>query len=203
MTSEKFHAKHPGIPIEWQVIGEGGNALVWSDGTNAVKHLKDGASKEAVARFKREAEIMLTLRDQQSLKIVPVKELREREGALEIVMDRMDGNLEKAVDAFAGNPERAAAALEPIASTLAAMSDRQQAIYHRDLKQQTSCSRGTPTTCILRISDVRSLLRMRELRQRGAPWERGHIALPNTQSDPWQMLPRRATFSASARFCGR
>lgn len=144
MKSEKFHAKHPSIPIEWELIGEGGNARVWSDGADAVKRLKDGASKEAVARFKREAEIMLALRDQQSLKIVPVKEVREREGALEIVMDRMDGNLDKAIDAFAGNPERAAAALEPIASTLAAMSDRQQAIYHRDLKPTNLLFKGSP-----------------------------------------------------------
>lgn len=107
---------------------------MWSNGSQAVKRLKEGASREAVSRFKREAEILLALNEQPGLKIVPVQEVREREGALEIVMARMDGSLEKAIKSFVGNPERAAAALQPIASTLAAMAARSEPIYHRDLK---------------------------------------------------------------------
>jgi serine/threonine protein kinase len=107
---------------------------VWSDGSQAIKRLKEGASHEAVSRFRREAEVLLMLNEQPGLRIVPVRKVRERESALEIVMARMDGSLEKAMTSFAGNPERAAAALEPIASTLAVMAARSEPIYHRDLK---------------------------------------------------------------------
>lgn len=107
---------------------------MWSDGSRAIKRLKEGASREAVSRFRREAEILLMLNEQPDLRIVPVQEVREREGALEIVMAQMDGSLERTITSFAGNPERAAAALEPIASTLAAMAARSEPVYHRDLK---------------------------------------------------------------------
>ena len=91
MSDQLFRSSHPGIPRQWTLIGEGGNACVWSDGSQAIKRLKEGASREAVSRFKREAEILLTLNEHSGLRIVPVQEVREREGALEIVMARMDG----------------------------------------------------------------------------------------------------------------
>lgn len=134
MSDESFRKSHPRIPQHWTLIGEGGNALVWSDGPHAIKRLKEGASVEAVSRFKREAEILLKLKGKANLRIVPVRDVREREGALEIVMERMAGNLEHAISSFASNPERAAAALEPIASTLSVMAARSEPIYHRDLK---------------------------------------------------------------------
>ena len=117
---------------------------MWSDGSQAIKRLKEGASHEAVSRFRREAEVLLMLNEQPGLKIVPVREVRERECALEIVMARMDGSLEKAITSFAGNPERAAAALEPIASTLAVMAARSEPIYHRDLKPTNLLFKESP-----------------------------------------------------------
>ncbi|MCB1498963.1 MAG: protein kinase [Bauldia sp.] len=144
MSDQRFRSNHPGVPRQWTLIGEGGNAYVWSDGTQAIKRLKDGAPSEAVSRFKREAEILLLLNEQSDIRIVPVHEVREREGALEIVMERMDGSLENAITSFAGNPERAAAALEPIASTLAAMSARSEPIYHRDLKPTNLLFKESP-----------------------------------------------------------
>ena len=144
MSKQRFRSKHPSVPRQWTLIGEGGNACVWSDGSQAIKRLKEGASREAVARFRREAEILLVLKEQPGLHIVPVQEVREREGALEIVMTRMDGNLDKAIKSFAGNPDRAATALEPVASTLAALASRSEPIIHRDLKPTNLLFKGSP-----------------------------------------------------------
>jgi serine/threonine protein kinase len=144
MPEQKFRPNHPGVPRQWTLIGEGGNACVWSDGSHAIKRLKQGASRETVARFRREAEILLGLKDQPDLSIVPVQEVRDRESALEIVMARMDGSLEKVIESFAGNPERAAAALKPIASTLAALASRSAPIFHRDLKPTNLLFKGSP-----------------------------------------------------------
>lgn len=77
---------------------------------------------------------MLALKEQPDLSIVAVEEVREREGALEIIMAKMDGSLESVLKLFAGNPARAAAALKPIAETLAVLAARTEPIFHRDLK---------------------------------------------------------------------
>ncbi len=76
-TALQSNPNHPGVPIAWKQIGSGGNAIVWSDGTNAIKRLRKGASKEAIRRFKREAEIAQSLQSRTDLKIVPVREIRE------------------------------------------------------------------------------------------------------------------------------
>src|SRR3954454_15737697 len=90
--------KHPGVPRGWKRLGEGGNAYVWSDGTHAVKRLKLDASSEAVARFKREAEILMSVQNDTNLRIATVHGIREREGRPEIVMDKMSGSLEDVVE---------------------------------------------------------------------------------------------------------
>ena len=144
MSHQLFRTRHRKIPRERSLIGEGGNAYVWSEGSHAIKRLKEGASREATSRFRREAEILLMLKEEPDLKIVPVQEVREREGALEIVMELMDGSLDSATASFAGDPERAAAALEPIASTLAQMAARSEPIYHRDLKPTNLLFKGSP-----------------------------------------------------------
>ncbi|MDO9711279.1 protein kinase domain-containing protein [Paracraurococcus lichenis] len=126
--------KHPGVPREWEQLGEGGNAVVWSDGQAAIKRLKPGANAEAVGRFKREAEILASLAGGVDLRVVAVKQVREREDGLEIVMERLDGNLDQVIERFAGQPEKAARALIPVAETLASLAVRERAIYHREIK---------------------------------------------------------------------
>ena len=128
-------ARHPGVPADWALLGEGGSAYVWFDGTHAIKRLKPTASAEAVARFRREAEISRTLQASGGpLQIVPLHEVRERADALEIAMEKLDGNLDAVIHRFSGQPEKAARALVPITETLAALSRRVRKIFHRDIK---------------------------------------------------------------------
>ena len=89
-----WKAKHPGVPIGWTGIGSGGNATVWSDGAVAIKRLHPHATPEAIARFSREAELVMSLQDEPGLALVPVCEVRQRANATEIVMEKMAGNLD-------------------------------------------------------------------------------------------------------------
>ncbi|TRO17193.1 hypothetical protein EQ836_01850 [Ectopseudomonas mendocina] len=129
-----WKTKHPGVPDSWKQLGAGGNAYVWTDGSHAIKRLKPNAGTEAIARFRREAEIVSSLQDVQGLSLVAVQEVRERAGDVEIVMEVMDGNLEEVIHLFTGQPKKAARALIPIANTLAALSQRERPIHHRDIK---------------------------------------------------------------------
>jgi hypothetical protein len=115
-------------------IGEGGNSIVLSDGHRAYKRLKPGVGREAAARFRREAALLMGLRDRAELRVVPAHDIREGEGQLEIVMDLFSGSLEQVLDRFKGRPRKAAQGLEPIARTLAALAGEPQAIHHRDIK---------------------------------------------------------------------
>lgn len=126
--------KHPGIPNDWRQIGEGGNAYVWTDGTHAIKRLKQNASSEAVRRFEREAKILAELDANSGHHIVPIVEVRNRANETEIVMSRMDGNLDNIVKNFTGDPAKAALALAPVAEALASLAGRDPAIHHRDIK---------------------------------------------------------------------
>ena len=131
---EKWKKRHPGVPREWQQIGEGGNAIVWKSGDFAIKRLKGAAGGEARARFQRECSLMAEWRDRPGLKIVPVQEVRSREGADEIVMDALDGNLDDVIDHFRCHPAKAASALICVVETLAVLSADERAVHHRDLK---------------------------------------------------------------------
>ena len=115
-------------------IGEGGNSIVLSDGHRAYKRLKPSVGREAVARFRREAGLLMELRDEAELRIVPAHEIRDGDGQFEIVMDLFSGSLEQVLDQFTGQPQKAAQALDPIVQTLAALGGRQRAVHHRDIK---------------------------------------------------------------------
>ncbi|MBV4463586.1 protein kinase [Pseudomonas sp. SWRI79] len=134
MEASAWKKNHPGVPDSWVQLGAGGNAYVWTDGRHAIKRLKPGASREAVARFKREAEIVFSLQEVPGLSLVAVREVRERAGDVEIVMEKMDKNLEEIIHLFRGQPDAAARALLPIADTLAALARRERPIHHRDIK---------------------------------------------------------------------
>ena len=134
MIGERFKSKHPAVPAEWEQLGEGGNAYVWNDGVHAIKRLKPNAPAEAIARFRREADILSSLQDSTEVRVTAVREIRDRAGGVEIVMDKLDGNLDKVIHRFASQPEKAARALAPIADTLATLADRQRPIHHRDIK---------------------------------------------------------------------
>jgi hypothetical protein len=132
--SPSWKPGHPGVPSGWQLLGEGGNALVWSDGVQAIKRLKPNSSGEARARFVREAEVMRLAQPEPTLRVVRLHEIRDREGSAEIVMERLTGNLENIIGQFKGQPRKAARALKPVVDTLAALARREHPIHHRDLK---------------------------------------------------------------------
>ncbi|MFJ2684600.1 protein kinase [Pseudomonas sp. NPDC087342] len=144
-----WKTKHPGIPEAWKQLGAGGNAYVWFDGLHAIKRLKPECGREAVARFRREAEIVLSLRETAGLSLVPIIEVRTRADGLEIVMDVLDGSLDDVIVKFVGDPRKAALALAPIAETLAALAARGRPIHHRDIK---------PSNLLFRESDEALLL---------------------------------------------
>lgn len=134
MNPTIWKPKHPGVPLSWQSIGEGGNAYVWRAEEGAIKRLKAGSSEEARKRFARECGIMERFREREDLRIVPIRRVRSRENADEIVMDLMTGNLEKVVDRFKCNPLKSAAAILPIVETLAVLASEDPRVHHRDLK---------------------------------------------------------------------
>jgi len=108
--------------------------VVVADEHLAIKRLKSGVSREGVVRFKREASLLMTLRDSAALRVVSAREIRDVGERVEIVMDRLSGNLDSVLARFKGQPFKAARALVPIAETLAELARRPQAIYHRDIK---------------------------------------------------------------------
>ena len=126
--------KHPGVPEAWKGLGSGGNAVVWFDGTAAIKRLHTSAALEAVTRFRRECELVETLQEESGLAVVPVYEVRERAGATEILMEKMDGNLDEVLNEYGGLPKNAALALIPIVETLHQLASQDCPIHHRDIK---------------------------------------------------------------------
>ena len=126
-------------------IGEGGNSIVLSDGHRAYKRLKPNVGREAAARFRREAALLMRLRDRAELRVVPAHDIREVDGQLEIEMDQFSGSLEQVLDRFKGQPRKAAQGLEPIARTLAMLAGEPQAIHHRDIKPNNLLFRNSET----------------------------------------------------------
>lgn len=145
--------KHEGIPLSWKPKGDGGNAHVWIDGNHAIKRLKPNASKEPVARFAREAQLLAELAQEPRLAIVPVVDVRKRAGEIEIVMEVFEGNLAEVIHRFSGEPEKAAAALLPIVETLALLAVRSQPIHHRDIKPENLLYRFRDNEIKLALSD--------------------------------------------------
>lgn len=148
-----WNPKHEGIPSCWKHKGDGGNAHVWTDGTHAIKRLRPNASREPVARFAREAQILRELDGEPELAIVPIIEVRKRAGEIEIVMELLEGNLATVIGEFAGQPEKAADALLPIVETLAQLASRPQPVHHRDIKPENLLYRLHDGKIQLALSD--------------------------------------------------
>ncbi|WP_348249264.1 protein kinase [Leptolyngbya sp. GB1-A1] len=139
--------------MSWKHKGDGGNAHVWTDGTYAIKRLRPNASREPVARFAREAQILRELAGEPELAIVPIVEVRKRAGEIEIVMELLDGNLATVIGEFAGQPKKVADALLPIVETLARLASRPQPVHHRDIKPENLLYRLRNGKIQLALSD--------------------------------------------------
>lgn len=148
-----WNPKHEGIPPSWRHIGDGGNAYVWTDGKNAIKRLRPNASREPVARFVREAQVLAAISGESQLAIVPIVDVRMRAGEIEIVMEELEGNLAEVIGEFEGKPEKAANALLPIVETLAWLAARTQPVHHRDLKPENLLYRRHHGEIELALSD--------------------------------------------------
>ena len=148
-----WNPKHEGIPLSWKHQGDGGNAYVWTDGEYAIKRLKPNASKEPVARFAREAQLVAALAGEPELAIVPIIDVRRRAGEIEIVMEVFAGNLAAVIGEFAGQPEKAAVALLPIVETLVRLAAKVPPIHHRDIKPENLLYRRRDGEITLALSD--------------------------------------------------
>jgi len=115
--------------------------------------LRPNASKEPVARFAREAQILRELAGGPELAIVPIVEVRKRAGEIEIVMEAFEGNLATVIVEFAGQPEKAANALLPIVETLARLASRPRPVHHRDIKPENLLYRLRHGNIQLALSD--------------------------------------------------
>jgi serine/threonine protein kinase len=123
------------------------------DGSHAIKRLKPNASKEPVARFAREAQLLAELAGESELAIVPIVAVRKRAGEIEIVMEAFEGNLATVIAEFVGQPEKAADALLRIVETLARLAARSQPIHHRDIKPENLLYRLPHGRIELALSD--------------------------------------------------
>lgn len=148
-----WNPKHEGIPLSWTHKGDGGNAHVWTDGRYAIKRLRPNASKEPIARFAREAQLLAEFAKEPELAIVPIVDVRKRAGEIEIVMEMFDGNLAAIIEKFAGQPEKSATALLPIVETLSQLSVRPKPVFHRDIKPENLLYRLQHDTIRLALSD--------------------------------------------------
>lgn len=148
-----WNPKHEGVPLSWTHKGDGGNAHVWTDGIHAIKRLRPNASKEPVARFAREAQLLVELAGEPELAIVPIVDVRKRAGEIEIVMEAFEGNLAAVIGEFVGQPEKAAVALIPIVETLARLAARPQPVHHRDIKPENLLYRLGDGEIELALSD--------------------------------------------------
>ncbi|MEN5149712.1 protein kinase domain-containing protein [Pseudomonas orientalis] len=144
---------HDSIPLTWKHKGDGGNAHVWTDGTYAIKRLKPNASKEPVARFAREAQLLAGMAGNPKLAVVPIVDVRKRAGQIEIVMELLEGNLAEVIDEYQAQPEKAAKALLPIVETLAQLANRPQPVHHRDIKPENLLYKRRNSEISLALSD--------------------------------------------------
>src|SRR5699024_10315293 len=110
-------------------------------------------SKEPVARFTREAQLLADLAKTPELAIVPIVAVRRRMGEVEIVMELLAGNLAEVIGEFEGKPEKAAKVLIPIVDTLAKLSARPQPIHHRDIKPENLLYRRVDGNIELALGD--------------------------------------------------
>lgn len=144
---------HDSIPLTWKHKGDGGNAHVWTDGTYAIKRLKPNASKEPVARFAREAQLLAGMAGNPKLAVVHIVDVRKRAGEIEIVMELLEGNLAEVIDEYLAQPEKAAKALLPIVETLAQLANRPQPVHHRDIKPENLLYKRRDSEISLALSD--------------------------------------------------
>jgi len=117
----------------------GGNGDIYfsDDNLTATKILRNNSSTEKINRFKREVEVMQTLAERKISNIVEVisVELDEAHPAKsKIIMKKYEGCLTQLVNTTKGNVEYTLRLLLPIIKALKTLSEKDPAIYHRDLK---------------------------------------------------------------------
>lgn len=117
-------------------LGRGGMGVVYAvrsphiPGTRALKLLLNAADAEAVIRFRREAELLASVRHRG---IVPIHEVGECEAGLYLVMDFVEGEpLNEVLRRGPVDPERARSWILEVADAVGAL--HAAGLLHRDLK---------------------------------------------------------------------
>lgn len=134
------HFRFISVIIESAIMNDdkkkyGGNAIVEINNGKATKILKKNPSKEKIERFNREIEVLETIVKEENLSnIVEIISFDKSSEPCKIIMKACLGDSSDILNLTYGNVKKTIFLLKPIIETLQKLSERENPIYHRDLK---------------------------------------------------------------------